>query len=229
MSGLFGGAGVYKLRNGQRTAFFAVARREIAPTGDTPLRKSEIVACALSMTVGLAAGPALAKIPYFAAKCPTDISVETDRAGRAYLSGKRATVHTLNANAFEIRGGGVTIDVMKDAGGLSASYTAKHGANGVCQIVEQETVSGPASGPAKHTDAARAAAYDDVPKRDKDACLRAVKRKTHNPKAVVLEAVSSQANNTVKIGVGPDKAPWKCLVNRGRVGQVMSLTNEGAM
>ena len=47
-----------------------------------------MLAFAISMTVGLAAAPALAKIPYFAAKCPTDISVETDRAGRAYLSGK---------------------------------------------------------------------------------------------------------------------------------------------
>ena len=94
---------------------------------------------------------------------------------------------------------------MKDASGVTASYTGKHGANGVCQIVEQETVSGPASEPAKPADAASAAVYDDVPKRDKNACLRAVKRKTHNLKAVVLEAVSSQANNTVKIGVGPTR------------------------
>ncbi len=186
------------------------------------MRKS-LLAMALLLAAVSAAGTAFAKIPYFAAKCPTDISVETDRAGRAYLSGKRATVHTLNANAFEIRGGGVFIDVTKDASGLTATYTGPHGANGVCQIVEQDTVSSPASEPAP------AVVYDDAPKRDKNACIRAVKRKTHNPKAVVLQAVSSQANNTVKVEVGADKAPWKCLVNRGHVVEVMSLTNEGAM
>ena len=193
---------------------------------------SKGLAFAATMTIGMAVAPALAKIPYFAAKCPTDISVETDRAGRAYLSGKRATVHTLNANAYEIRGGGVAIDVTKDASGLTATYTGKHGANGVCQIVEQETVSGPeSSAPAATTPAAAApdGAYNDVPKRDQKACVSAVKRKTHNRQAVVLGGVTSEANNTVKVGVGPDKAPWKCLVKRGRVVEVMSLVDEGAM
>jgi hypothetical protein len=190
---------------------------------------SKVFAFAVCATVALTAAPALAKIPYFAAKCPTDISVETDRAGRAYLSGKPATVHTLNANAFEIRGGGVTIDVGKDASGVSATYTGPHGANGVCQIVEQETVSGPAAATPAPAAAQPAGAYNDVPKRDQNACLRAVKRKTHNPQAVVLDGVTSQANNTVKVGVGPDKAPWRCLVNRGRVVDIMSLTSEGAL
>jgi hypothetical protein len=34
---------------------------------------------------GQVTGAAFANIPYFAAKCPADISVETDRSGRAYL------------------------------------------------------------------------------------------------------------------------------------------------
>jgi hypothetical protein len=186
-------------------------------------------AFAIPMTIGLAAAPALAKIPYFAARCPTDISVNTDRAGRAYLSGKRARVHTMNANAFEIRGGGVFIDVTKGAGGLTATCTGPHGANGVCQIVERETVSGPAGSSPAPVAAGNAAAYNDVPKRDQNACLRAVKRKTHNGRVVVLGGVSSEANNTVRIGVGPGKAPWKCLVKRGDVVEVMPLANEGAM
>ncbi len=70
---------------------------------------------------------------------------------------------------------------------------------------------------------------DDVPKADKQACLRAVKKQTHNPKAVVLEAVSSEANNTVTVGVGPQRAPWRCLVKRGKVADVMSQTNEGGL
>jgi hypothetical protein len=68
-----------------------------------------------------------------------------------------------------------------------------------------------------------------VPARDKKACLRAVKAKTHNPKVTVLEAISSEANNTVTVGVGPQRAPWRCLVKRGHVADVMSLASEGAL
>lgn len=68
-----------------------------------------------------------------------------------------------------------------------------------------------------------------VPGRDRQACVKAVKSKTHNPKVVVIGAVSSEAANTVTLGVGPDRAPWRCLVKRGKVSDVMSQTNEGAM
>ncbi|WP_256439264.1 hypothetical protein [Ensifer sp. ENS06] len=39
----------------------------------------------------------------------------------------------------------------------------------------------------------------------------------------------SQANTQVIIGVGPERAKWRCLVSRGKVAEVMSLTDEGAM
>lgn len=68
-----------------------------------------------------------------------------------------------------------------------------------------------------------------VPGRDRQACVRAVKSKTHNPKVAVIGAVSSEAANTVTLGVGPDRAPWRCLVKRGKVSDVMSQTSEGAM
>jgi len=64
---------------------------------------------------------------------------------------------------------------------------------------------------------------------DKTACLLAVKRKTNNPKVVVLNVETAEANNTVTIGVGPDRAPWRCLVKRGIVADVMSLTDEGKL
>lgn len=191
--------------------------------------KSMTFAFAVALTVALAAAPALARIPYFAAKCPTDISVETDRAGRAYLNGKRATVRTLNPNAYEIVGRGVIIDVTKGASGLIASYTGPHRANGICEIVEQETVSVPADPKPAVAAAPAGGALNDAPRRDQNACVRAVKRKTHDPQAVVLESVTSEANNMVKVGVGAAKAPWKCLVNRGHVVEVMSLTDEGAL
>jgi hypothetical protein len=68
-----------------------------------------------------------------------------------------------------------------------------------------------------------------VPGKDKQACVRAVKKQTRNPKVVVVGAVSSEANNTVTLGVGPQKAPWRCLVKGGKVADVMSQTDEGAL
>ncbi len=170
------------------------------------------------------AGSALAKVPYFAAKCPTDISVETDRSGRAYLNGKRATVRSKNANYSEIVGGGVTISVARDPGGLIVSYTGPRRANGVCEVVEQEKVESAAP-----ETAAPAGLQEPLPAKDRQACLRAVKKTTRNSKMVILETKASEANNTVIVGVGPDKAPWRCLVKRGVVAEVMSQTNEGGL
>ncbi len=62
----------------------------------------------------------------------------------------------------------------------------------MCQIVEQETVSGPVASYPAPAAAGNAAAYRDVPKRDQNACLGAVKRKTHNGRAAVLGGVSSE-------------------------------------
>lgn len=68
-----------------------------------------------------------------------------------------------------------------------------------------------------------------VPGKDKQACVRAVKKQTQNPKVVVIGAASSEANNVVTLGVGPQRAPWRCLVKRGVVAEVMSQTDEGAL
>jgi hypothetical protein len=57
----------------------------------------------------------------------------------------------------------------------------------------------------------------------------AVKRQTNNSKVVVISAETSEANNSVTIGVGPIRAPWRCLVKRGIVADVMSLTDEGKL
>lgn len=56
-----------------------------------------------------------------------------------------------------------------------------------------------------------------------------MKRKTNNPKVVVLGVETSEANNTVTIGVGADRAPWRCLVKRGIVAEIMSLTDDGKL
>ncbi|MCO5065245.1 MAG: SH3 domain-containing protein [Rhizobiaceae bacterium] len=63
---------------------------------------------------------------------------------------------------------------------------------------------------------------------DQKACLQAVAKVTSND-VTVLSYEFSEANSEVIIGVGPNRARWRCLVSRGRVADVMSLTDEGAL
>ena len=72
-------------------------------------------------------------------------------------------------------------------------------------------------------------AVSQMPSMQEQACLAAVSRETNNGEVVVLDTNSSEANNTVIVGVGKDKAKWRCLVKNGRVAEVMSLTDEGAL
>ncbi|MGJ0397538.1 MAG: hypothetical protein ACR65U_15055 [Methylocystis sp.] len=44
-----------------------------------------------------------------------------------------------------------------------------------------------------------------------------------------LSAETSEANINLTIGVGPNRAPWRGLVKRGIVAEVMSLTDEGKL
>ncbi|MGD9657174.1 MAG: hypothetical protein AB7U61_05970 [Methylocystis sp.] len=46
---------------------------------------------------------------------------------------------------------------------------------------------------------------------------------------MVLSAETSEANNSVTLGVGPNRAPWRCLVKSGIVADAMSLTDEGKL
>ncbi len=69
-----------------------------------------------------------------------------------------------------------------------------------------------------------------VPEIARTACLREVRRITNNFDLTIIEMVYSEANSQVKVGVGPNRAPWRCLVsNSGVVADVMSLTDEGAL
>mgnify|MGYP001547400289 FL=1 len=68
-----------------------------------------------------------------------------------------------------------------------------------------------------------------MPTKDEQACLQAVSIKTNNGDVTVLRTETSEANNLVVVGVGPNKAPWRCLVSGGVVAEVMSMTDEGAL
>jgi len=63
---------------------------------------------------------------------------------------------------------------------------------------------------------------------DESACLSAVASRTGNSVAV-MSSEFSQANTLVMVGVGPQRAPWRCLVSDGVVAEVTSMTDEGAL
>lgn len=64
---------------------------------------------------------------------------------------------------------------------------------------------------------------------DETACEFAVAKATNNGETTILSSEATEANTEVIIGVGGQKARWKCLVKDGKVAQVMSLTDEGAL
>ena len=63
---------------------------------------------------------------------------------------------------------------------------------------------------------------------DEAACLDAVARETGNS-VTLLSSEFSEANTLVMVGVGPNRAPWKCLSAKGVVAEIMSMTDEGAL
>ncbi|MEI7598503.1 MAG: hypothetical protein WCJ41_04180 [Aestuariivirga sp.] len=155
----------------------------------------------------------------FTASCPTGITVKSNGSGKVRINGTKATVKTFSATAWEARIKGIAIDFGMDGSALTVTYTAKGGANGICQVTSS-AASGDAGGGANLTLA---------PAKDQEACLAAVSNKTNNGEVTVLDTNSSEANNTVIVGVGEQKAKWRCLVKNGRVADVMSLTDEGAL
>jgi len=71
---------------------------------------------------------------------------------------------------------------------------------------------------------------ESVPPAARSACLAAVSNATNNGDVQITEMIFSEANSQVTVGVGPTRAPWRCLVsNSGVVANVMSLTNEGSL
>ncbi len=69
-----------------------------------------------------------------------------------------------------------------------------------------------------------------TPSVQEQACLAAVSKQTSNGDVAVISSEFSEANTQVMIGVGPQRAPWKCLVsNDGVVAEVTSTVDEGAL
>lgn len=61
------------------------------------------------------------------------------------------------------------------------------------------------------------------------ACLRDVTAVTSNPDVTLLGSEFSEAGTYVRVGVGPNRAPWKCIAySDGTTDSIESLTDEGA-
>jgi hypothetical protein len=69
-----------------------------------------------------------------------------------------------------------------------------------------------------------------TPTRAEQGCLRDVTRETNNPDVVLLSSSYSEAGTEVIVGVGPQRARWRCIGYRdGTTAGIMSLTDEGAL
>lgn len=78
-------------------------------------------------------------------------------------------------------------------------------------------------------EAAPPPASSGMPSRNEQACLQAVSRTTGNGDVVLLRSETSEANDLVVVGVGPKRAPWRCLVSKGVVAEVTSMVDEGRL
>jgi hypothetical protein len=69
-----------------------------------------------------------------------------------------------------------------------------------------------------------------MPSKEEQACLQAVSIKTNNGDVAVLSTETSEANHVVIVGVGRNKAPWRCVVsNDGVVAEITSQADEGGL
>jgi hypothetical protein len=73
-------------------------------------------------------------------------------------------------------------------------------------------------------------ATTSTPSVEEQACLRDVTRQTNNGDVVLLSSSFSQAGTEVIVGVGAQRARWRCIgYSNGTTAEIMSLTNEGSL
>jgi hypothetical protein len=84
----------------------------------------------------LAAATAEAKVPLFNATCGGGIEVHADAGGPVFINGKEAKLTTVG-DAYQARLGDDSIDFfINPDGSVTASWTGKHGANGICMVAD---------------------------------------------------------------------------------------------
>lgn len=90
-----------------------------------------------SFVLILCAAPAVqAKVPLFNATCANGIEVHADAGGPVYINGKEAKL-TKVGNGYMAKLGHDSIDFFVNPDGtVTASWTGKHGANGICTVID---------------------------------------------------------------------------------------------
>lgn len=90
-----------------------------------------LIASVLVLGSGLAAE---AKVPFFNATCGGGIEVHADEGGPVYINGREAKL-TKVGDAWQAKHGDDSIDFFTNPDGtVTASWTGKHGANGICMV-----------------------------------------------------------------------------------------------
>lgn len=90
-----------------------------------------------------AAGPALAvNYPIFAAECMGGVNqggynIDTDDRGHLWVNGNRVELKPIAEDVWEGAWHGVVFGISSTESGLIIDYTARHGANGLCEVVAQ--------------------------------------------------------------------------------------------
>jgi len=174
--------------------------------------------------LALLAGTVQAGIPLMNVTCGSGIEVHADAGGPVYIDGKEAKLKKFNDNYYEASRQHTTISIsINPDGTASASYTGAHGANGICQAQDFSNIG------ASSADT-RPAGSKGMPIPAEQACLRDVTRTTNNGDVVMLSSSFSQAGTEVIVGVGPQRARWRCIgYEDGSTDGIMSLTNEGGL
>ena len=69
-----------------------------------------------------------------------------------------------------------------------------------------------------------------TPSLAQQGCLRDVTKTTNNPDVVLLGSTFSEAGTEVVVGVGEQRARWRCIgYSDGTTASIMSLTDEGRL
>jgi len=143
--------------------------------------------------------------------CLKAVSKETNESDVAVMSNEFSEANTLVMVGVGAQRAPWKCLVSKDGTVAEVSFTGNDG-DGVAETPAPQPSGSEVSGAAQ------------------TACMEAVKKETGESNVAVLSTEFSEANSMVMVGVGADRAPWKCLVsNDGVVAEVSSATDEGAL
>ena len=93
--------------------------------------------------LALATAAAATPIPMFNATCGDSTDVHADEGGPVYINGHQAKLKKYNSKHYDAIHASVTVSFsINPDGSVMASYTGKHGANGICTVQEDAAASG---------------------------------------------------------------------------------------